>query len=236
MIIYFIMSYLFNLNTLGFHSFWVSKCEPLVYAQCKQISRVKLWTCNPALWWLKVTDALGWFWQSSQVCAATKAKQSGSLCSVAPSQSATANWLLWEPRRTTHTHTVQTSTQKHTPTEDLPAICWGLAHTGAPLLLLSQLSAHEVFEVPAACCCVWSATLCRVIVFCKSAVYDSSPSKQPLLPLPQTPSLLLLSTWVLEGYTSQQELSITQMLHSTFHTASIVILLLIRFRSVINTL
>lgn len=42
--------------------------------------------------------------RAAGVCATTKEKQSGSLSSVAPSQSATANWLLWEPHVQPHTH------------------------------------------------------------------------------------------------------------------------------------
>lgn len=51
-----------------------------------------------------MTEAFGGFWQNSRVCAATKAKQSGSRCSAGPSQSAAANWLLWETCTVTHKH------------------------------------------------------------------------------------------------------------------------------------
>lgn len=92
------------------------------------------------------TDSCCWFWHSAQVCAATKVKQSGCLCSAAPSQSATVNWLLWEACTSTRTLTPDAETNANTTSKDLPAICWGLTRTGASPLLLSLLSAPEVFE------------------------------------------------------------------------------------------
>lgn len=67
------------------------------------------------------------------------------LLSLAP-----ANWLLWESRTATHSHTVDDiRANTHRQRTSQPS-AGGLAHTGAPLLLLSQLSAQEMFEVPPA--------------------------------------------------------------------------------------
>lgn len=133
------------------------------------------------------------------------------LLSLAP-----ANWLLWEPCTATHSHTVddilanthRQRTYTHRQRTSQPS-GGGLAHTGAPLLLLSQLSAQEMFEVPPA---VLFDQLHRVVsCHCNFANLH-----------------WLISVWAATALTRLQpphfklQISITQVLHSIFHKDNIL--------------
>lgn len=130
------------------------------------------------------------------------AKQSGSLFYAVPSQSATANWPLWEPHTATHSHTVDDiGASTHQQWTSQPS-AGGLTPTGAPLLLLSRLSAQTMFEVPPAV--LFDQRRCVVSCHCNFVTCtDSSLYKQPLLSSPSPPH--------------------TQVLHSIFHKVYILI-------------
>lgn len=172
------------------------------------------WEWIPVLQWLKVTEAFGWFWQNSRVCAATKAKQSGSRCSAGPSQSATANWLLWEPR--TVTQWMHKSTQKHWHTNSGPP-----SHLlGARTYRCSCFPNSELRRCSGSQQPVVVFYQCRALSlwFCKPAVYDSSLS---FCNLPSVAASLCLRT---RGalYTARELIIITLMPHGApaFHAAS----------------
>lgn len=162
--------------------------------------------------------------RAAGVCATTKEKQSGSLSSVAPSQSATANWLLWEPHVQPHTHNwgppshmlegAHTSRCSSAPafSTQCSGDVWG------PTSLLLYLIRDAV-----SCLVIVIVQICRSrLIAVRTAT--SSHCLQPL------------SARVLNECVARQEMSIRNVSSVSFHTAYILIpsLLLIRLRSCIN--